>query len=80
MVYNIEMKLLWIFDIKSVSQICFAHQVGGAFDFDDMHLEADQAGMTNSINSKFEHFEFGKYNTSLSEIVSNCKILRVFLL
>ena len=49
--------------------------MGGAFDFDDMHLEADQAGMTNSINSKFEHFEFGKYNTSLSEIVSNYKIL-----
>ena len=74
MVYNIdniEMRLLWIFDIKSVSQICFAHQVGGAFDFDDMHLEADQAGMTNSINSRFEHFEFGKYNTSLSEMVSN---------
>ena len=70
MVYNI-MRLLWIFDIKSVSQICFAHQVGGAFDFDDMHLEADQAGMTNSINSRFEHFEFGKYNTSLSEMVSN---------
>ena len=64
-----------MFDIKSFSQICFAHQVGGAFDFDDMHLEADQAGMTNSINSKFEHFEFGKYNTSLSEIVSNYKIL-----
>ena len=48
--------------------------MGGAFDFDDMHLEADQAGMTNSINSKFEHFEFGKYNSSLSEMVSNCKI------
>ena len=48
--------------------------MGGAFDFDDMHLEADQAGMTNSINSKFEHFEFGKYNTGLSEMVSNCKI------
>ena len=39
--------------------------MGGAFDFDDMHLEADQAGMTNSINSKFEHFKFGKYNKSL---------------
>ena len=48
--------------------------MGGAFDFDDMHLEADQAGMTNSINSKFEHFDFGKYNSSLSEMVSNCKI------
>ena len=48
--------------------------MGGAFDFDDMHLEADQAGMTNSISSKFEHFEFGKYNSSLSEMVSNCKI------
>ena len=48
--------------------------MGGAFDFDDMHLEADQAGMTNSINSKFEHFEFGKYNSSLSEMVSNCKL------
>ena len=44
--------------------------MGGAFDFDDMHLEADQAGMTNSINSKFEHFEFGKYNSSLLEMVS----------
>ena len=72
MVYKI--RLLWIFDIKSVSQICFAHQVGGAFDFDDMHLEVDQAGMTNSINGKFEHFEFGKYNTGLSEMVSNCRI------
>ena len=72
MVYKI--RLLWIFDIKSVSQICFAHQVGGAFDFDDMHLEVDQAGMTNSINGKFEHFEFGKYNTSLSEMVLNYKI------
>ena len=55
--------------------------MGGAFDFDDMHLEADQAGMTNSINSKFEHFEFGKYNSSLSEMVSNCKIsLKIFVI
>ena len=42
-----------------------------------MHLEVDQAGMTNSINSKFEHFEFGKYNTSLSEMVLNYKIFSV---
>ena len=64
MVYNIDkIRLLRIF----WCQICFVHQVGGAFDFDDVHLEVDQAGMTNSINSKFEHFEFGKYNKSLGD-------------
>jgi len=40
--------------------LSFFHQVGGTFEFDEVHLDGDQSVMQNVENSRFDDFEFGE--------------------
>ena len=36
------------------------HQVGGTFEFDEVHLDGEQTVMENQGSSRFDEFEIGK--------------------